>query len=168
MSAKTPGKQAAQSSEQRDSDGRRPDDLSSRQRRLEESRIYSDIHLFIPPTTSHLHISSTCPPSSTTFSAARLARTTYVSSLSMPRTCSTAQLQIQEGGRERAIYGAEPSQDKRMSANSNCHTQLAFGILSALAGGIVYATSGPKKVAGATPAINASSKEEENFVQYVK
>ncbi|KAF1344153.1 hypothetical protein BDV97DRAFT_363936 [Delphinella strobiligena] len=44
---------------------------------------------------------------------------------------------------------------------------LALGILTSLFVGIGYATSGPKKVAGAQPAINASSKEEENFVQYV-
>ncbi|KAL1302018.1 hypothetical protein AAFC00_002468 [Neodothiora populina] len=42
---------------------------------------------------------------------------------------------------------------------------LALGILTTVVGGIIYAASGPKKVANAQPAINASSKEEENFVQ---
>ncbi|KAI9367022.1 hypothetical protein BJX61DRAFT_547897 [Aspergillus egyptiacus] len=44
--------------------------------------------------------------------------------------------------------------------------QLAFGILSALMGGIVYATSGSgAQKKPAAPPIQASSKDEENFIQ---
>ena len=44
--------------------------------------------------------------------------------------------------------------------------QLALGILTTLFGGIYYATSGPSKKTASGPAFNASSKDEENFIQY--
>jgi len=48
------------------------------------------------------------------------------------------------------------------------HEQLALGILTSLFAGIGYASSGgAKKATGSTPPINASSKDEENFIQYV-
>ncbi|KAL1641308.1 hypothetical protein SLS58_006210 [Diplodia intermedia] len=43
---------------------------------------------------------------------------------------------------------------------------LAMGVLGTLFGGIFAATGGSKKVANATPPINAASKDEENFIQY--
>ncbi|KAI4715366.1 hypothetical protein E4T48_08447 [Aureobasidium sp. EXF-10727] len=43
---------------------------------------------------------------------------------------------------------------------------LALGILTSLFAGIGYASSGgAKKATGSTPPINASSKDEENFIQ---
>lgn len=48
------------------------------------------------------------------------------------------------------------------------HQQLALGILTSLFTGIGYASSGgAKKVTGSTPPINASSKDEADFIQYV-
>jgi hypothetical protein len=48
------------------------------------------------------------------------------------------------------------------------HLQLALGILTSLFAGIGYASSGgAKKVTGSTPPINASSKDEADFIQYV-
>lgn len=48
------------------------------------------------------------------------------------------------------------------------HQQLALGILTSLFAGIGYASSGgAKKVTGSTPPINASSKDEADFIQYV-
>ncbi|KAI5199095.1 hypothetical protein E4T39_06459 [Aureobasidium subglaciale] len=45
---------------------------------------------------------------------------------------------------------------------------LALGILTSLFAGIGYASSGgAKKVTGSTPPINASSKDEADFIQYV-
>lgn len=41
-----------------------------------------------------------------------------------------------------------------------------MGVLGTLFGGIFAATGGSKKVANAAPPINASSKDEENFIQY--
>ena len=44
--------------------------------------------------------------------------------------------------------------------------QLALGILTSLFAGIGYASSGgSKKVTGQTPPINASSKDEADFIQ---
>ncbi|KAH0022335.1 hypothetical protein KCU72_g10215, partial [Aureobasidium melanogenum] len=44
--------------------------------------------------------------------------------------------------------------------------QLALGILTSLFAGIGYASSGgAKKVTGSTPPINASSKDEADFIQ---
>jgi len=46
--------------------------------------------------------------------------------------------------------------------------QLALGILTSLFAGIGYASSGgAKKITGSTPPINASSKDEADFIQYV-
>ncbi|KAJ9630969.1 hypothetical protein H2203_001497 [Taxawa tesnikishii (nom. ined.)] len=42
---------------------------------------------------------------------------------------------------------------------------LAIGVLAALFGGIGAATGGAKKSTAQGPPINASSKEEENFIQ---
>ncbi|THZ02353.1 hypothetical protein D6C92_00640 [Aureobasidium pullulans] len=45
---------------------------------------------------------------------------------------------------------------------------LALGILTSLFAGIGYASSGgSKKITGSTPPINASSKDEADFIQYV-
>lgn len=41
-----------------------------------------------------------------------------------------------------------------------------MGVLGTLFGGIFAATGGSKKVPNAAPPINASSKDEENFIQY--
>jgi F-type H+-transporting ATPase subunit k len=45
--------------------------------------------------------------------------------------------------------------------------QLAMSILGGLFGGIYLATSGSSKKQVQTPPINAGSKDEEKFVQYV-
>ncbi|EKG17203.1 hypothetical protein MPH_05581 [Macrophomina phaseolina MS6] len=42
---------------------------------------------------------------------------------------------------------------------------LAMGVLGTLFGGIFAATGGSKKTTTTTPPINASSKDEENFIQ---
>lgn len=48
------------------------------------------------------------------------------------------------------------------------HQQLALGILTSLFAGIGYASSGgAKKMTGSTPPINASTKDEADFIQYV-
>lgn len=42
-----------------------------------------------------------------------------------------------------------------------------MGILGGLFGGIYFAASGPSKKQVQTPPINAGSKDEEKFIQYV-
>lgn len=58
--------------------------------------------------------------------------------------------------------------DPQLQMIDKVHQQLALGILTSLFAGIGYASSGgAKKVTGSTPPINASSKGEEDFIQYV-
>lgn len=55
---------------------------------------------------------------------------------------------------------------KLTCARSRC-PQLSIGVLSTMFVGVWAATGGKKQMAGAAPAINASSRDEENFIQYV-
>ncbi|KAM0715055.1 hypothetical protein Q7P37_009520 [Cladosporium fusiforme] len=45
---------------------------------------------------------------------------------------------------------------------------LAMGVLGTMFGGVFLLSGGSKKVAQQTPAFNASSKGEEDFIQYVE
>lgn len=47
------------------------------------------------------------------------------------------------------------------------HTQMAIGVLSTMFGGTYMMMGGSKKRPELAPPINASSKDEENFIQYV-
>lgn len=50
---------------------------------------------------------------------------------------------------------------------TRCALQLAMGVLGTLFGGVFLLSGGSKKVAQQGPPINASSKGEEDFIQYV-